>query len=172
LDVEMNDEIRPSPGVAPALRNPYAAPASAIRDIEPTKSATAAILLGAAIGNGAAYAALGLCGLVFLWLLTLQGAKPQELYTLAYQSTSYLVFAHLIGLICLVPGGYWAARLSCGRHLVNASFAGFLVAAFAMIQNLVPYDLPIPFWSRIASIAIPIPAFLIGALWWRQSRRP
>ena len=58
--------------------NPYAAPASAIRDIEPTKSATAAILLGAAIGNGAAYAALGLCGLVFLWLLTLQGAKPQE----------------------------------------------------------------------------------------------
>jgi hypothetical protein len=154
----------------PAPRNPFAAPSSAVEGTEPNVRTSAAVLLGAAIGNGIAYAVLYVCGMVFLWVLTAQGVPTQELYSRAYQSNPYLIFAHVVGLVCLVPGGYWTARLSGKAPFLNASLAGFLVSAFALTQNLVPYNLPIPFWSRIASAAIPIPAFLLGALCWRRAR--
>jgi len=156
--------------VEPTPRNRYAAPSSAVEDIEPNAGSSAAVLLGAAIGNGIAYAVLFVCGLVFLWVLTAQGVPTQELYTRAYKSNSYLIFAHAVGLVCLLPGGYWTARLSRERPFLNALLAGILVSALALIQNLVPYNLPIPFWSRIASAVIPIPTFLLGALWWRRAR--
>ena len=154
----------------PAPRNPYAVPSSTVEDTEPKVGGSVAVLLGAAIGNGISYAVLFICGLVFLWVLTAQGVPTQELYSRAYQSNSYLIFAHIVGLVCLLPGGFWTARLSRERPLFNALLAGLLISALALTQNLAPYNLPIPLWSRIASAVIPIPAFLLGAFWWRRVR--
>jgi hypothetical protein len=152
-------------------RNRYAAPSSALEDAKPKVGSSAAIAFGAAVGNGIAYAVLSGCGLVFLWALVAQGVPTQELYSRAYQSNFYLIFAHVVGLGCLVPGGYWTARLSREGPFRNAWLAGLLISVFSLAQNLVPYNLPIPFWSRIVSVAIPIPAFLLGALWWRRVRQ-
>jgi hypothetical protein len=52
--------------------------------------------------------------------------------------------------------------------MVNALLAGLLLSLFAFAQLLIPYEVPNPTWSRIASVVIPVPAFLLGALWWRK----
>jgi hypothetical protein len=152
-------------------RNPYAAPTSAVADTQAEARHSVAVLIGAAIGNGIAYGVLAVCSLIFLWVLTAQGVPIQDLYSRAYQSDTYLIFAHLVGLACLMPGGYWAARLSRGRTTLNVSLAGSLVSIFALLENVTPYIAPIPLWSRVASVAIPVPAFILGALYWRRASK-
>jgi hypothetical protein len=148
--------------------NPYAVPESALEEQLPSGRATA-VFIGAAVGNGISYAVLFLSGLVFLWALATQGVPTQELYSRAYQSTPYLLFAHTLGFLCLLPGGYWSARLSKDKPLLTASLAGCLLAAFTLSTNLIPYELPISLWSRIASVVESVPAFWLGALWWRRA---
>ena len=122
-----------------------------------------AVFIGAAVGMALSYVVLFVFGLIFLWALVAQGVPGNESYARAYESTPYLVFAHLVGFLCLLPGGLWTARLSANTSVRHALYAGLLVTLFALIGNLVPYYLPIPFWSKIASVLLPIPAFLIGA---------
>lgn len=148
--------------------NPFAAPNAPLSEPLP-KSGAAAVFVGAAVGNGTSYVVLFMFGLVFFWVLVAQGVPTQELYARAYQSTSYLLFAHFIGLICLVPGGYWSARLSPDRPVVYALLAGAVVSAFSVLSNLLPYDLPIPLWSRVASVILPFPGFLLGAVCCRRA---
>lgn len=148
--------------------NPYAASNSVVEEQLPS-GRTTAVLVGAAVGTGISYAVLFLSGLVFLWVLATQGVPTQELYSRAYQSTPYLAFAHALGFLCLVPGGYWSARLSKSKPLLTAVLAGCLVAAFTLLTNLIPYELPIPLWSRIASVVSAVPAFWLGALWWQRA---
>ena len=148
--------------------NPYSAPTAIVEDAQVPPGRRTAVLIGAAIGCGISYAVLLIFGLVFLWILVAQGVPSQELYARAYQSTGYLVFAHLTSVFCLAPGGYWSTRLDPTNSLVSAVIAGALVSVFSMTSNLLPYELPIPMWSRILSVVIPIPAFSIGALWWRR----
>jgi hypothetical protein len=112
-----------------------------------------------------------MCSLIFLWVLTAQGVPVQELYLRASQNSAYLVFAHIVGLVCLMPGGYWVAHLSNERSILTASLAGSLVSAFALLENLTPYIAPIPFWSRIVSVAIPVPAFILGSWCWRSGSK-
>jgi len=128
-----------------------------------------AVLIGAAIGNGLSYAVLFILGLFFLWALVAQGVPGKDAYARAYESTSYLVFAHFVGFLCLIPGGLWAAKLSASSHVRNAVSGGVLVAAFALLTNFLPYYLPIPLWSRIASVLLPVPAFVVGALLQRRA---
>lgn len=126
-----------------------------------------AVFIGAAIGMALSYVVLFIFGLIFLWTLVAQGVPVNESYARAHESTPYLVFAHVVGAMCLLPGGLWTARLSANTSVRHPLYAGLLVALFALIGNLVPYYLPIPFWSKVASVLLPIPAFLIGA--WLQA---
>ena len=148
--------------------SPYAAPNSLL-DAPHSSGRVTAVLIGAAVGVGISYAVLFLSGLIFLWVLTTQGVPIQELYSRAYQSTPYLAFAHAFGFLCLVPGGYWSARLSITKPLLTAVLAGSLVTAFSLSTNLLPYELPIPLWSRIVSVVSSVPAFCLGALWWQRA---
>lgn len=136
--------------------------------VQSVSSATA-VLVGAAIGNGLSYAVLFVFGLLYLWVLVAQGVPGNDAYARAYESMPYLVFAHLVGFLCLVPGGVWAAKLSSNSHIRNAALAGLLVAVFALLGNLVPYYLPVPVWSRVASVLLPLPAFLLGAVLQRRA---
>jgi hypothetical protein len=122
-----------------------------------------AVFIGAAIGIALSYVVLFVFGLIFLWTLVAQGVPGNESYARAYESTPYILFAHLVGFLCLLPGGLWTARLSANTSVRHALYAGLLVTLFALISNLVPYYLPIPFWSRVASVLLPVPAFLLGA---------
>jgi len=128
-----------------------------------------AVVIGAAIGNGLSYAVLFVSGTVFLWVLVLSGVPANDVYSRAYESTPYLLFAHTLGFAFLVPGGIWAAKLSYHSHLRNALLAGLLVALFTLLSNFVPYYLPIPWWSRTLSVVAPIFAFLLGALLQRRA---
>jgi hypothetical protein len=124
-----------------------------------------AIVIGAAIGNGLSYAVLFVLGLLFLWVLVAQGVSGNDSYAKAYESNSYLLFAHAVSFLCLLPGGAWTAKLSEASRVRNAALAGLLVALVGVLGNLVPYDLPIPLWSRLATALLPVPAFVVGALW-------
>jgi hypothetical protein len=150
-------------------RNPYAAP-DANADLQMPTGRLQAILVGAAVGNGIAYAVFGISGLAFMWVLVAQGVPTQELYVRAYAATGYLAFAHLLGFLSLVPGGYWSVKLSPDDSSSAALVAGALVAVLSLLGNLIPYDTPVPYWSRIASVVLPIPAFMLGA-WWRNRAR-
>ncbi len=132
--------------------------------------AVAAVLISAAIGFSLSYAVLFIMGLVFVWVLVLQGTPGNETYAVAWQSTTYLLFAHVVGGLCLLPGGLWAAKLSAKSDLRNAALAGLCVAAMALIGNFVPYDMPTPLWSSIASSVVPVPAFVLGALLARRAK--
>jgi hypothetical protein len=131
-------------------------------------SSLTAILVGFSVGNGVSYFFLYVFATAFLWVLAAQGVPSQELYSRAYQSTAYLIFAQSVALLTIIPGGYWCARLSPRNAMVNALLAGLLLSLFAFAQLLIPYEVPNPTWSRIASVVIPVPAFLLGALWWRK----
>lgn len=124
-----------------------------------------AIVIGAAIGNGLSYAVLFVSGLFFLWALVAGGIPGNEAYARAYDSMAYLLFAHTVGFLCLLPGGAWTAKLSKRSCIRNAAIAGGMVAVVALLSNLVPYYVPIPFWSRVASVLLPIPAYVMGAIW-------
>lgn len=146
--------------------NPYAVPRAVLEDPLPGGRMTA-VLVGAAVGHGVSYAVLFVSRLVFLWILVAQGVPTQGLYARVYESMPYLVYAHALGFLCLVPGGYWSARFSSTSPVRSALLSGGLVAAFALLSNLMPYELPTPLWSRIVSAASPVPAFWLGALWWQ-----
>ncbi|MTW09379.1 hypothetical protein GM658_02095 [Pseudoduganella eburnea] len=147
--------------------NLYAAPKSTLDEPARGNSGTA-VLVGAAVGIGISYTVLTVVGIIFLWVLTLQGVSLQDLYARAYQSTAYIAFAHVFGVLCHIYGGYWSARLASRKPLATALFAGAVVAVFTAITNLMPYELPIPLWSRIAGVLAPMPSFALGALAWRR----
>ena len=132
---------------------------------------TTSVLIAAAVGYGLSYVVLFVFGLIFLWVLVGLGVPGNETLVRAYQSASYLLFAHAVGFLCLMPGGLWAARLSATSHFRNAALAGAVVAVVTLLGNLVPYSLPIPPWSRAASVLLPIPAFLLGAVLQRRAKR-
>lgn len=146
--------------------DPYAAPSAVLEDPLPRGRVTA-VVVGAAVGSGVSYAVLFVSCQVFLWILAAQGVPTQALYAQVCESTPYLVFAQSLGFLCLVPGGYWSARFCSTSPVRTALLSGCLVAAFALLSNLMPYELPTPLWSRIASAVLPVPAFCLGALWWQ-----
>ena len=145
-------------------RNPYAPSTGGDLEVR-APGALQAILVSAVIGNGTAYTILLLLGLAYAWVLLLTGVPIQELYAREAQSVGFLAFAHVVGFACLVPGGVWSARISPATPSFTAVMAGLLVSIFAISQFLVPYETPVPMWSRVASVVLPIPAFLLGSLW-------
>lgn len=130
----------------------------------PKNSATVAVVIGAAIGNGLAYAVLFVSGLVFVWYLVACGVPAELAYMRAHESVGYLIFAHTLAVASLVPGGYWTARLSSTSRIRNAVLAGLIVCTLTLLAYLMPYDIPAPWWSRVAAILSPLPAYLIGAV--------
>lgn len=148
--------------------NPYATPHAPPPE-QASHPRLTAVLIGAAIGNGIAYAVLWVISIGFLWLLTLQGVPTEELYFRAYASTPYLVLAQTVAFICLLPGGYWSARLSPSNGAAVALWAALLIAGLAALEYISPYQQPLPAWSRVVSLVSPFPAFWLGAvIWYRR----
>ncbi len=149
--------------------NPYTPPQAPLVD-HSTRSPLAAVVVGAAVGYGLVYVALVLINFGYFWTLTLQGVPQEELYYRALGSTAFLLFGHLAMCPCMVAGGYWSSRLSPGGAVGAALSSAALVAALALLDMFGPFDLPIPFWSRVLSLVLPFPAFWLGAMLWRRHR--
>lgn len=147
--------------------NPYAAPLAPLPE-QATRVRITAVLIGAAIGNGIFYAVISVLGMGYFWLLVLQGVPTEQLYVHAYASTPYLVVAHAVGFVCMVPGGYWSARLSPNAGTATALWAAAAMAALATLDYVAPYEFPIPGWSRVVSLLGPFPAFWLGAVLWTR----
>jgi hypothetical protein len=130
-----------------------------------------AVVIGAAIGNGISYGVLSVAGVIFLRVLVAEGIPGNETYFRAYQSVGYLIVAHSIGFACLVPGGYWSARLGPMSSYRNAFNSGALLSLLVLIETYVPYNIPVPLWSQIASFFMPIPSFLLSAYCWHLAHR-
>jgi len=149
--------------------NPFAPPHARVGDTRLSSSRWKAVAVGAAIALGVAHAVLSLFGLGIYWILTLQGVPPQQLYARANQWTEYVVFAHFVSFVCVMVGGYWSARLSPEEPILTALLAGCLLMAFLASGHLAPYDPPIPVWSRVATLLVPVPACVLGALCWQRT---
>ncbi|ODU46710.1 hypothetical protein [uncultured Aquimonas sp.] len=147
--------------------NPYAAPRTPLAE-QATRLRITAVLVGAAIANGIYFGVMSVLGLGYFWLLVLQGVPTDQLYAHAYASTPYIAFAHVVGFACMVPGGYWSARLSPNAGKAAAQWAAVVLSALAALDYLSPYEFPVPLWSRLASLLGPFPAFWFGAVLWSR----
>ena len=148
--------------------NPYALPKAPLAAAEPARGLTTAVLIGAAVANGVWYA-VGYCySQGWIWALFLQGVAIEALEVRYMESVAAISIAHVLGFACMMPGGYWAARLCTGHPYLSAVLAGGLFLVFTAMQFVLPYEMPVPNWSRALSLLLPIPAFLLGA-WWRRA---
>jgi hypothetical protein len=91
-----------------------------------------------------------------------------ELYAQISQSSAYLAFGHGLAVLGCVPGGYWSARLGPEKPYFHSFVSGGIVALLTLTAYIVPYELPIPFWSRVVSVVTPFAGFLLGAQCWRR----
>lgn len=148
--------------------NPFRPPISESPP-EPGDVLSKPVFIGVSIGAGAAYIAMSLSGLAFVWYLSLSGTPMADLYRRAYASVPYLLFAHAEGFASMAIGGYWAARTAERRAGLAALIAGAIYALFVLLQYSTPYSWPIPFWSRALSVVLPLPGYLLGA---RFASRP
>jgi hypothetical protein len=149
--------------------NPYQAPRSPIASNPEPRGLLVAVFVGFAVGNGLSYAALSVMSVAYLWLLVSQGVPYADLYVRAYQSPWYVAIAHAVAFCTVVPGGYWCARLCPNARTSSALYAGVLLTLVTLVALAVPYGTPAPLWSQAASIATPIPAYLLGSAWWRRA---
>lgn len=150
-------------------QNPYKTPAASIEDGPANSFSPVAVLIGAAVGNGILYAVVSTTALIFLWHLTYQGVSPGNLYAKAYESTGYWIFQHVMTLLCLIPGGYWSAKLGPQSPYRHAFASGAVFTLFMVIHFFYPFEIPHPIWSRPLLLVTTIPAFLLGARWWRNA---
>lgn len=126
-----------------------------------------AIFVGASVANGLAYVVMQVPSYVYFWLLRWQGIPLEALFMRAAQSVPLLLLDHALGILCCMPGGYWAARLGVDRPLKCAGLAACAVSSVAVLLiTCIPYPNPVPFWSQIASVLTPFPGCWLGAFWW------
>ena len=152
--------------------NPYAAPAALVEDRGPEGFTLAFSIVGMLIGTGAAYTLgliyAGFAQLAFLWT----GVELNDLYNAVATSPLHNAVSHVINVSAEALGGYWAAKLAPHRPIPHAVVAGFLMLIPAAAAFLVPYDFPHPAWSLALMFVTPVPAAVLGAMWWRRRNPP
>ena len=148
--------------------NPYSAPNDPFEEMQPSSSGLKAVIIAAAVGNGILYFAASVLAWAYMWHLSAQGATGMDLYLPLYQSTGYLLVAHVIGVFAMLTGGYWCARLSNDRRLFRAAMAGLIIVVQVILHLTSPHGQPYPFWTCVASLVMPIPVYVAGAMLWRR----
>lgn len=149
--------------------NPYSASADPFVENLSPHSGREAVFLGVVIGLGFNFGVGSVVGWLFMWYLYMQGFTGRALYIPLYQSPSYLLVAHLIGMLATLCAGYWCARLDKERNLLHATLTGLIINAIVIVHYTMPYDQPYPFWSEVCSFIIPIPGCIVGTLLWRRA---
>ncbi len=150
-------------------QNPYKTPVASIENSPEGSFSLVAVLIGAAVGNGILYAVSSTTALIFLWCLAFHGVSPESLYLKLCESTGYLVLEYVLSLLCLISGGYWSAKLGPQSPYRHALASGTVFTLLTVIHFFYPFEIPHPIWSRPLLLVTTIPAFLLGARWWRNA---
>ena len=151
--------------------NPYRPPETAPQP-EPAGTPTAMpIFVGVTVGMGLWYVVGSLSSLVFGWWLTLAGVPTAQLFQRFYTDAPFLACCHILTFLCMATGGFWATGASGGRRSA-ALISGLALTMFVVLQFATPYTVPYPGWSRLLSLLLPLPAYLVGARLHRRRAAP
>lgn len=160
------------PKTMASQKNPYQTPTYNEQAIEPANSYLTAITIGFAIALGFSLGTTNLITLAYYWILTTQGVAPQDLFRYTLQSQAYLATFHILGFLTIIPGGFWAARLGQSRQMSNAAFTGLLYSIYVILGSIAPFPIPIPRWSFLLSIVIPLVACITGGAIYQRTCQP
>ncbi|MBC3935514.1 hypothetical protein H8K47_09085 [Undibacterium sp. CY7W] len=122
----------------------------------------AAVLFGATASCGLSNAIVFAVTSGYFWLNNTPGvpATASDVSTLAFTLT--LIGAHLLSLIGPLAGGGWLAKLSASGLTRNTLLASLFAAGLCVWLQRLPHDLPVPLWSSIATLVLPLFALPLG----------
>lgn len=131
----------------------------------------AAISLSALLlGAGASFLSLlvfnCLLGLIAVSVFVSNGVQPESLFSTFSSSESLLILVLVGSTVCIGLGGFVTAALARRAGLLHALGLGALLTAIGIglqRSNLITALSDLPFWFQTASVAIMIPATLVGA---------
>jgi|GEM_PF-3762766 len=149
--------------------NPYAPPAAKGELNGDGGYRFGPIFVGAAVAFGLYSFATQCMGAFIMWTLKQRGTPLNQMYKFMYTEPAFLIPLHIIALVTLAAGGYWATRLGREVSLMHAFFAGLVFLLGELVLSLQPYSLPTAPWSEVLSWIIPMPAFLLGGLLARRA---
>lgn len=136
----------------------------------PVKSASRSVLSISAILLGAGTSLLSLAifnfilGLLIVTVFTSNGLSPEAILPTFYDSESLLTLVLIGSFLCISIGGFCTAALAPRAGLLHALGLGVMLVLIGLaIQQLPGLELSqLPFWFQTASIALLIPATLLG----------
>lgn len=124
-----------------------------------------AILLGSGTSLLSLTLLTCLLGLIAALVFVSNGVQPEAIVPTFYDSESLLILVLLGSLFSVGLGGFLASHLAHRRHLLHALGLGIFLTVIGLILQrslLVATLTELPFWFQTASIALIIPAALIG----------
>ncbi len=148
--------------------NPFRPPDSAPAPAQAPAPLLVPVFVGTSVGTGSYYLTANVVGFAFMWWLTATGTPLARLYREVYANVPFVLASHVLASACMALGGYWAARIDATGRRRPALLCAVATIVLVLLQDALPYDLPIPGWSRIASLVLPIPLYLAGAALWRR----
>jgi hypothetical protein len=149
--------------------NPYAAPQSSLKDPEDVPKFQFSVpLIGMLAATGAAYCLNLLYGNLAQWALLSRGVPLNDLYNSVAGSPLHNLVGHSLNILATAVVGHWIAKLHPQRAFSHGVVAGVLIWIPVTIGWVNPYDMPHPAWSVLLTYLTPIPAVLLGVLWFRR----
>ncbi len=123
---------------------------------------SAAIVFATMVSSGLSNIVLFCVTSGYFWLHNTPGvpATASDVSTLAFTLT--LIGAHLLSLIGPLAGGGWVVKLSASGLTRNTLLASLFAAGLCVWLQRLPHDLPVPLWSSIATLVLPLFALPLG----------
>ncbi len=123
---------------------------------------SSAVLFGAMVSCGLSNAIVFAVTSGYFWLHNTPGvpATASDVSTLAFTLT--LIGAQVLSLIGPLAGGGWVVKLSASGLSRNTLLASLFAAGLCVWVQRLPHDLPVPLWSSIATLALPLFALPLG----------
>jgi hypothetical protein len=126
-----------------------------------------AVLAGFIFGTGISFILQTVSGVALSWLLMGTGVRTEDLYSAMAESPVINVWAHILNVAAVMSAGAGSALLRPSNPFMAALLVGGVMLGFVVLQFIVPYEHQAPLWSKLASLAIPVPAAIAGAWLWK-----
>lgn len=148
--------------------NPYATPRAVLQDeVNHERSLLTAVLAGFLFGAGISFVLHTVSGVALSWLLVGAGVRTEDLYSAMAEIPLLNAWAHIVNIAAAMLAGAGAAHLRPSNSVAAALWVGVIMLGFVVLQYITPYEHQAPLWSKAMSLAIPIPAAIVGGWLWR-----
>lgn len=126
------------------------------------------VVIGLCVGVGAAFIIHTILGILLSWTFVKSGVRMEDLYYAMSYSPLFNLLSHVCSFLAAMFAGGIVSRFERERPYFHAGLVGVLMAVFAAVQFLVPYEHGAPPWSKVLALLVPFPATLFGAYVWRK----